>query len=70
VSGNASLGVDDRALFDPPQGFTLTTRIVRQQVRVMAYLDVSWVFAVMSLVALLLVLLMKKSVAKGGMTAH
>jgi hypothetical protein len=40
--------------------------MVRQQVRVMAYLDVFWVFAVMSLVALLLVLLMKKSVAKGG----
>jgi DHA2 family multidrug resistance protein len=53
------------------QALALLTRTVRTQARLMAYLDVFWVFAVMSLLALPLVLLMKKSVAHGGpLAAH
>jgi hypothetical protein len=48
------------------QGSALMTRMVRQQARETAYLDVFRVFAVMSLVALPPVLLLKKSVAKGA----
>ena len=36
----------------------------------MAYLDIFWIFAIMALLALPLILLMKKSVARGELTAH
>jgi DHA2 family multidrug resistance protein len=52
------------------QGFALMAGMVRQQARLMAYLDVFWVFGVMALLALPLVFLMKKSVARGGVAMH
>jgi hypothetical protein len=36
----------------------------------MAYLDAFWIFTIMAMAALPLVLLMKKSVAKGGLAVH
>ena len=48
----------------------LLTQMVREQARVMAYLDAFWVFALMALAALPLILLMKKSVARGGLAVH
>ena len=52
------------------QGMGLLSRMVHNQGREMAYLDPFWVFAVMALAALPLVLLMKKSVARGGVAVH
>jgi MFS transporter, DHA2 family, multidrug resistance protein len=52
------------------QGMGLLSRMVYNQAREMAYLDPFWVFAVMALLALPLVLLMKKAVAKGGLAVH
>jgi DHA2 family multidrug resistance protein len=52
------------------QAMGLLTQMVREQARVMAYLDAFWIFAIISLAALPLILLMKKSVAKGGLAAH
>ncbi len=46
------------------QGLSLLSQTVRQQAMLMAYLDVFWVLEVMILVAVPLVSLMKKSVAK------
>ena len=46
------------------------SQMVREQARVMAYLDAFWVFAIMALAGLPLLLLMKKSVARGGMAVH
>ena len=36
----------------------------------MAYLDAFWIFAIMALIALPLLLIMKKSVASGAPAAH
>ncbi len=44
--------------------------MVHNQAREMAYLDIFWIFTIMSLAALPLVLLMKKSVARGGLSVH
>jgi hypothetical protein len=44
--------------------------MVREQGRVMAYLDAFWIFSIMALAALPLVVLMKKSVARGGVAVH
>ncbi len=52
------------------QSMGLLTQMVREQARVMAYLDAFWVFALMALAALPLILLMKKSVARGGLAVH
>ena len=52
------------------QGMGMLAQMVHDQARVMAYLDAFWVFAIMALAALPLVLLMKKSVARGGLAAH
>ena len=52
------------------QGMGLLSQMVHNQAREMAYLDPFWVFAIMALAALPLVLLMKKSVAKGGVAMH
>ncbi len=52
------------------QGMGQLTQMVHNQAREMAYLDAFWVFAVMALAALPLVLVMKKSVARGGLAAH
>jgi hypothetical protein len=35
-----------------------------------AYFDLFWIFAIMALAALPLILIMKKSVARGGLAAH
>jgi hypothetical protein len=48
----------------------LLTPMVREQARVMAYLDAFSVFSIMAMATLPLVLLMKKSVAKGGLAVH
>ena len=47
------------------QGMGLLSRMVHTQAREMAYLDPFWMFAIMALAALPLILLMKKSVARG-----
>ena len=52
------------------QGMGLLSRMVHNQSREMAYLDPFWVFAIMALAAILLILLMKKSVARGGVAVH
>jgi DHA2 family multidrug resistance protein len=52
------------------QGMGLVSQMVHNQARVMAYLDPLWVFALLSLAALPLVLLMKRAVARGGAAAH
>ena len=52
------------------QGMGLLSRMVHNQGRAMAYLDPFWVFAIMGLAALPLILLMKKSVARGGVAMH
>jgi DHA2 family multidrug resistance protein len=52
------------------QGFGLMSRMVGQQARFMAYLDIYYIFAIMALVALPFVFLMRKSVSKGGITPH
>ena len=44
----------------------LLSQMVRNQARVMAYLDAFWIFWIMALAALPLVLLMKKAVTKGS----
>ena len=41
------------------QGMGMMSQMVREQARVMAYLDAFWIFAIMALAALPLVLLMK-----------
>ena len=51
------------------QGMGLLSQMVHNQAREMAYLDAFWMFAIMAL-ALPLVLLMKKSVARGGVAVH
>jgi DHA2 family multidrug resistance protein len=48
----------------------LLSRMVHNQAREMAYLDPLWVFAIMALLALPLILLMKKAVARGGVAVH
>ena len=58
-----------RAVADE-QGMGLLTQMVHKQAREMAYLDIFWIFWVMALAALPLVFLMKKSVAKGGVSMH
>jgi MFS transporter, DHA2 family, multidrug resistance protein len=52
------------------QAMGLLSQMVRNQARVMAYLDAFWIFWIMALAALPLVFLMKKSVAKGGAAVH
>ena len=52
------------------QAMGLLTQMVGEQARVMAYLDAFWVFSIMALAALPLLLLMKKSVAGGGLAVH
>ncbi len=52
------------------QGFGLMGRMVGQQGRFYAYMDIYIIFAVMALVALPFVFLMRRSVAKGGVSAH
>ena len=52
------------------QGMGMVSQMVREQARVMAYLDAFWIFAIMALAALPLVLLMKRSVAQGEVAAH
>jgi hypothetical protein len=52
------------------QGMGLLSQMVHNQAREMAYLDPFWVFSIMALTALPLILLMKKSVAKGGAAVH
>ncbi len=52
------------------QGFGLMSRMVGQQARFYAYMDIYFIFAVMALVALPFVFLMKKSVSKGGVSVH
>ena len=52
------------------QGMGMVTQMVHKQAREMAYLDVFWIFTLMALAALPLVLLMKKSVAHGGLAVH
>jgi MFS transporter, DHA2 family, multidrug resistance protein len=52
------------------QAMGLLTQMVREQARVMAYLDAFWIFSIMALAALPLILLMKKSVARGGVAVH
>ena len=47
------------------QGMGMSSQMVQEQARLMAYLDAFWIFAIMALAALPLVLLMKKSVAQG-----
>lgn len=64
VRGGATLPVGRR------EGFALMYRMVQDQARLMSYLDVFWIFAAMALAALPLVLLMKKSVARRGLSAH
>ncbi len=44
--------------------------MVRQQGRVMAYLDVFWFFWILVLATIPPVFLTKKSVAHGGLSAH
>ncbi|HZW32460.1 MAG TPA: DHA2 family efflux MFS transporter permease subunit [Isosphaeraceae bacterium] len=58
------------ALMSHDQGFALVYRTVQEQARLMSYLDVFWLFAVMTALIIPLVLLMKKSVARGGLAAH
>ena len=48
----------------------LLTQMVHNQAREMAYLDAFWIFAIMALVALPLLLIMKKSVASCAPAAH
>jgi DHA2 family multidrug resistance protein len=52
------------------QGWGLLSQMVHNQAREMAYLDPFWMFWVMALAALLLILLMKKAVASGGVAVH
>jgi DHA2 family multidrug resistance protein len=52
------------------QGFALMSRMVGQQARFMAYMDIFWIFFVMVLLTVPLVFLMKKSVARGGPAMH
>jgi MFS transporter, DHA2 family, multidrug resistance protein len=52
------------------QGMDMLSQMVREQARVMAYLDAFWIFAIMALAALPLVLLMKISVAQGKVAAQ
>jgi DHA2 family multidrug resistance protein len=52
------------------QAFGLLSRMVREQARVIAYLDIFWLFWVMILATIPLVFLMKRSVARGELAAH
>ncbi len=52
------------------QAMGMLSSMVRQQGRVMAYLDVFWLFWILVLATVPLVFLMKKSVARGGLAAH
>lgn len=52
------------------QGFGMMANEVMRQVRVMAYLDMFWIYFIMVLCAFPLILLMKKSVAKKGAARH
>jgi MFS transporter, DHA2 family, multidrug resistance protein len=52
------------------QGRGMLSQMVHNQAREMAYLDVFGIFTIMALAALPLVLLMKKSVTKGGVAVH
>jgi DHA2 family multidrug resistance protein len=52
------------------QGMGMVSQMVREQARVMAYLDAFWIFTIMALAALPLVLLMKRSVAQGEVAVH
>jgi DHA2 family multidrug resistance protein len=52
------------------QGQAMLANLVNQQARVMAYLDVFWLFGILTLLAFPFILLMKKSVARGGLSAH
>ena len=52
------------------QSHGLLTQMVHNQAREMAYLDAFWIFAIMALVALPLLLIMKKSVASSALPAH
>ena len=52
------------------QGMGMLSQMVTTQAREMAYLDVFMIFAFMALAALPLVLLMKKSISKGGVSVH
>ncbi len=50
-------------------GMGMVPQMIRQQARVMAYLDAFWIFAIMALAALPLVLHVKKPVARGDVSA-
>ncbi len=52
------------------EAYTIISQMVQKQSRVMAYLDVFWVFWILMLFTLPLVLIMKKSVAGGEVRAH
>ncbi len=52
------------------QGMGLLSQMVHSQAREMAYLDPFMVFSIMALAALPLILLMKKSVARGEVAVH
>ena len=52
------------------QGQGLLSQMVHNQAREMAYLDAFWIFAIMALAALPLLLIMRKSVARGDLAAH
>jgi hypothetical protein len=52
------------------QAFALLGNTVRAQARLISYLDVFWVFWVLTFLALPLIFLMKRSVAQGGAAMH
>jgi hypothetical protein len=52
------------------QALGLLSRMVREQARVIAYLDIFWLFWLMIVATIPLVFFMKRSVAKGELAAH
>lgn len=52
------------------QAMGLVSSMVRQQGRLMAYLDVFWLFWIIVLATIPVVFLLKKSVARGELAAH
>ncbi|QEH36635.1 Multidrug export protein EmrB [Aquisphaera giovannonii] len=52
------------------QGWALMSGNVAEQARILAYLDAFWVFFLLALAAMPLILIMKKSVARGDLAAH
>jgi MFS family permease len=52
------------------QALALLSRMVREQARVNAYVDIFWLFGGMILATIPLVFFMKRSVARGELAAH